>query len=298
MDFYSFNSCTPCAGIIGDTYSDSIKKDQVLIQELKKKIQALSDQIAYQQKEEQVKEINCEQIQKANAEIENRLNVLKRINHHMKKQLKQIQKSNNEHVENSTQTEDDEYSRLKLENEELKNQLQQLMELTHHNVDTQQKLTEKYQKKKRKLETLLNQNDDLKSKIKFSKNKREELNKKLASIMGKKSKYTTENKLILIRITETEGNLNEKELMNERLRSKLQDLTKKQQQVHRENFLNMSSRLFDIETRKATAENKTKQLKIMKEELQSTQEKIREKRMQIQQLSELLKQKQVQLYET
>ena len=114
----------------------------------------------------------------------------------------------------------------------------------------------------------------------------------------KKSKYTTENKLISIRITETEGNLNEKEMMNERLRLKLQDLTGKQQKIHHENVLNLSSRLFDIETRKATAEMKYKELNRMKDEIQSTQEKIREKRIQIQQLSEILKQKQAQLLET
>lgn len=298
MEFYSFNSCTPCSGIIGDTYSDSIKKDQILVQELKKRIQVLQDQISYQQQEEQDKEKNCEQIQKANSEIENRLNVLKRINYHMNKQLQQYHKSNTQRVDNFSQTEDDEYSRLKLENEELTNQFHQLMELTHRNVDTQQKLTEKYQKKTQKLETLKNQNDDLNSKLVSSKNKREELNKRLASVLAKKSKYTTENKLISIRITETEGNLNEKEMMNERLRLKLQDLTGKQQKIHHENVLNLSSRLFDIETRKATAEMKYKELNRMKDEIQSTQEKIREKRIQIQQLSEILKQKQAQLLET
>ena len=169
------------------------------------------------------------------------------------------------------------------------------MKLTHHNVDTQQKLTEKYQKKKTKLENLINQNDDMNSKLINSKNKREELNKKLASISAKKSKYITENKLISIRLIETEGNLNEKEMMIDRLRLKLQG---KQQKIHHENVLSLSSRLFDIETRKATAEIKSKELKRMKEELQSTQEKIREKKMQIQQLSEQLKQKQAQLYET
>ena len=298
MELFAFNSCTPCSGIIGDTYSDSIKRDQIIIQELKQKIEIFADQISNQQQEEQDQEINCVQIQKANLEIENRLNVLKRINYHLNYQLKQNQKSNNQHVDNFSQTEDDEYTRLKSENEELSEHFQQLMKLTHHNVDTQQKLTEKYQKKKTKLENLINQNDDMNSKLINSKNKREELNKKLASISAKKSKYITENKLISIRLIETEGNLNEKEMMIDRLRLKLQDLTGKQQKIHHENVLSLSSRLFDIETRKATAEIKSKELKRMKEELQSTQEKIREKKMQIQQLSEQLKQKQAQLYET
>lgn len=296
MEFFSFNSCTPCSGIIGDTYTDSIKRDQVLIQELKKRIHILSEQISKQQGEEQIKENKCEEIQKANLEITNRLNVLKRINHHMNKQLQKIQKSNVQHVDNFSQTEDDEYLQLKTENDELSVQLHQLMDLAHHNVDTQQKLTEKYQKKKRKLEDLINQNDDTNSKINVSKNKREELSMKLASISAKYSKYTTENKLISIRLTETEGNLNEKEMMNERLRQKLQDLSGKQQKIHHENVLSMSSRLFDIETKRATAEIKIKELNRMKDELASTQEKIREKKIQIQQLSELLKQK--QMYES
>lgn len=291
MEFFSFNSCTPCSGIIGDTYTDSIKRDQVLIQELKKRIHILSEQISKQQGEEQIKENKCEEIQKANLEITNRLNVLKRINHHMNKQLQKIQKSNVQHVDNFSQTEVDEYLQLKTENDELSVQLHQLMDLAHRNVDTQQKLTEKYQKKKRKLDDLINQNDDTNSKIKVSKNKREELSMKLASISAKYSKYTTENKLILIRLTETEGNLNEKEMMNERLRKKLQDLSGKQQKIHHENVLSMSSRLFDIETKRATAEIKIKELNRMKDELASTQEKIREKKIQIQQLSELLKQK-------
>ncbi|KAK8887058.1 hypothetical protein M9Y10_038094 [Tritrichomonas musculus] len=296
MEFFSFNSCTPCSGIIGDTYTDSIKRDQVLIQELKKRINILSEQISKQQGEEQIKENKCEEIQKTNLEITNRLNVLKRINHHMNKQLQKIQKSNVQHVDNFSQTEVDEYLQLKTENDELSVQLHQLMDLAHRNVDTQQKLTEKYQKKKRKLEDLINQNDDTNSKIKVSKNKREELSMKLASISAKYSKYTTENKLILIRLTETEGNLNEKEMMNERLRKKLQDLSGKQQKIHHENVLSMSSRLFDIETKRATAEIKIKELNRMKDELASTQEKIREKKIQIQQLSELLKQK--KMYES
>lgn len=296
MEFFSFNSCTPCSGIIGDTYTDSIKRDQVLIQELKKRIHILSEQISKQQGEEQIKENKCEEIQKTNLEITNRLNVLKRINHHMNKQLQKIQKSNVQHVDNFSQTEVDEYLQLKTENDELSVQLHQLMDLAHRNVDTQQKLTEKYQKKKRKLEDLINQNDDTNSKIKVSKNKREELSMKLASISAKYSKYTTENKLILIRLTETEGNLNEKEMMNERLRKKLQDLSGKQQKIHHENVLSMSSRLFDIETKRATAEIKIKELNRMKDELASTQEKIREKKIQIQQLSELLKQK--KMYES
>lgn len=291
MEFFSFNSCTPCSGIIGDTYTDSIKRDQFLIQELKKRIHILSEQISKQQGEEQIKENKCEEIQKANLEITNRLNVLKRINHHMNKQLQKIQKSNVQHVDNFSQTEVDEYLQLKTENDELSVQLHQLMDLAHRNVDTQQKLTEKYQKKKRKLDDLINQNDDTNSKIKVSKNKREELSMKLASISAKYSKYTTENKLILIRLTETEGNLNEKEMMNERLRKKLQDLSGKQQKIHHKNVLSMSSRLFDIETKRATAEIKIKELNRMKDELASTQEKIREKKIQIQQLSELLKQK-------
>ena len=119
MEFFSFNSCTPCSGIIGDTYTDSIKRDQVLIQELKKRIHILSEQISKQQGEEQIKENKCEEIQKTNLEITNRLNVLKRINHHMNKQLQKIQKSNVQHVDNFSQTEVDEYLQLKTENDEL-----------------------------------------------------------------------------------------------------------------------------------------------------------------------------------
>ena len=84
---------------------------------------------------------------------------------------------------------------------------------------------------------------------------------------------------------ETEGNINEIELMNEKLRGKLKDLSEIQQTNHNDSILNMSSRLYDIETRQAMAEMKSKELTRLKSELDHIRGKIELRKMQIKQIT-------------
>lgn len=283
--YISYNSCTPCSGDIGDIYSDSIEKYQKLVQEERNKVNALLSQLTELRKDKREKSEECAAIQEKNEEFEKRVNMLKKVTRTMEKELAKYDKTNVEHTDTPIQVIDEEYIQLKLNNEELQKQILELQEMAHQCVTSQQKLTHKYQKKKNKLKNLRIKSQKFNSQLDDSSRKQDELTQKLSHISAEKDKYKTENTRISIRLTETEGNINEIELMNEKLRGKLKDLSEIQQSNHNDSILNMSSRLYDIETRQAMAEMKSKELTRLKSELDHIRGKIELRKMQIKQIT-------------
>ncbi|OHS98618.1 hypothetical protein TRFO_34948 [Tritrichomonas foetus] len=232
--FISFSSCTPCAGAIGDSYADYIKNYQKIVGGLKDQIhnigQNLSEKIQYS--EQKIEE--CQALTYSNNEIYERLDVLKRINNTMNTEVIAHQISFKERAVNETQTDDEELAQLQAENEDLKFQVQQLLTMAHKAIDKQQKLVARYQNKKEKLNNLRVHKDTLLTKIDISHHKADDLEKKVIVLMAKKSCYKAENKRILMRLAETEGNLQESESMTEYLRNKLNELMEKQQKQQEE----------------------------------------------------------------
>lgn len=283
--YISYNSCTPCSGDIGDIYSDSIEKYQKLVQEERNKVNALLSQLTELRKDKREKSEECAAIQEKNEEFEKRVNMLKKVTRTMEKELAKYDKTNVEHTDTPIQVIDEEYIQLKLNNEELQKQILELQEMAHQCVTSQQKLTHNYQKKKNKLKNLRIKSQKFNSQLDDSSRKQDELTQKLSHISAEKDKYKTENTRISIRLTETEGNINEIELMNEKLRGKLKDLSEIQQSNHNDSILNMSSRLYDIETRQAMAEMKLKELTRLKSEFDHIRGKIELRKMQIKQIT-------------
>ena len=226
----AYCTITPCSGNISDNYADDIRYYQGIVGELREQLHQVGE--VYSSQLQYVDDTN-EEIQNLNKEtreLKNKLEYLKRINANLNQQVNSYQIQSSQRATIGTQIDDIELIQLKQDNELLKKQVQQLIEMTHHAIDTQQMLVNKYHNKKVKLQNLRLDCEDFSINIQKSKDKQRDLNQHIQYLAEVEALYKAENMRANLRLAETEGNLQESELMNEKLRQKYHELASRQHQ--------------------------------------------------------------------
>ena len=227
--FGPFNEPTPCAGPIDEAYAQGLNAYVKEIDYLKNEIQNVQHQTIVQKEEiKRVKKIEEEAIS-INKNARDELNITERVNHHLDCQIKAIQRYKNSLTSCSTQTYNNELMIARKENKDLLNQVQELLTMTNQSVNTQNVLLQKIQNKKQKIQNVKSQLNDLSKTYDDLVQTEMNLSNKINDANIMREQYKAENMRISLRITEAEGNIEESELNNSKLREICEQMRYKQQ---------------------------------------------------------------------
>ena len=289
--FVTLSTCAPCSSPIDDTYADAIRAYQREIRDLKGRVRACEQEC-------QSMSQSFSESEHENRELSEKINVLERINHHLSRELSSAHKRSGKMSSHETQTDNDEFLQLQTENENLKAQSRKMVKMMQDSIQKQQDLMDKINTKREKIEKMRALNETISQQLNETLEKNEELDHQVTNLSDKFHRYKTENKRLVLRLAETEGNLSESENSNSRLRQALNSASDKQQLRHSQDIVDMSARLFETEQKLQDAEAQVAELSQAKKELLEVTEKLNQSRAQCKQLAETLKHTQAFLLES
>lgn len=282
--FISLNTCAPCSGPIDKVYANCIRSYQNEIENLKDQIDELTNSSIELQSQEQEIQHEYQELKHENEELQNKISVIERINHHLQRQASVSQKKVNKYASTDVQTDLSEYGTLLNENINLKQNIQQLVAVAKDSLNSQQKVFSKFKHKEAKLESI-------RSAFNESNKKYEELSKTFEETNTKKQKYKAENKRLMVRLTEAEGNINEITEINTQLRLKIQDTTGRKEFASTMQS-GVGNKISETEKRLNDAEQKINELVRVKQELKNTKKELADSQQYVQKLKETLQQTQ------
>ena len=272
--FGPFESYSPCSGPIDEVYSNCVSAYENEIRDLTQLLSNLQNQI--QRNENKNKELvkYTEDLKKANIQMNEELSQLERVNHHVDRQLKAIQQSYSKLTNRETQTNQDDLLLAREENKYLKSQIQDLLAMSNDSLNAQSSLMVKIHNHKAKNAIMKNKNAELLMHLQESIERENELNNQISEETSQKINIKAENKRLMLRLAETEGNLEESDYVNSRLRLKLEQSNEKQKQVNGQEMLDMSAQIVEKEAALHELELQLNDMEKTKKELYDAQNEL------------------------
>ncbi|OHT03510.1 hypothetical protein TRFO_29117 [Tritrichomonas foetus] len=243
--FGPFEAYSPCSGPIDEVYASAINAYEKEIQKLQNQIIYMNDQIVKYEKAGKDLDQRTASLQNSNIRLKEELGNTERFNHQLDRQIKAIQKYKSMLTNKETQTNNNELLLARKDNADLKNQIQELITVTNNSINKQNTILQKINHKKEKMTSLKNEVQTATSDLEKSVNRENDFIKKIVKIKNKKKNYKADNMRLNLRLTETEGNLDESDLLNERLRNKYEQLQDKQKQINTQEILNRQREIYE-----------------------------------------------------
>ena len=272
--FGPFESYSPCSGPIDEVYSNCVSAYENEIKELQRKLLEMQNQIKYHENKKKELIKKTEDLKSSNAQMNEELIRFERVNHHIDRQLKAIQQNNSKLTNRETQTSQDDLNLAREENKYLKSQIKDLLEMSNESLNVQSSLAAKNQKNKAKIAMMKSKNNELLMNLQESIKRENELHNQISEETSQKINIKAENKRLILRLAETEGNLEESDYINSRLRLKLEQSNEKQKQINGQEILDMSSQIVEQEAILRDLELQLGDLDNTKEELSNAQKEL------------------------
>lgn len=290
--FGPFESYSPCSGPIDEVYSNCVSAYEKEINELKRLLSDLQNQTKQHEKKSKELTKYTEELKNANVQMNEEIGQLERVNHHADRQLKAIQQRYSKLSSRETQTSQNDLLLAREENKNLKSQIQDLLAMSNESLSIQSTLMLKTHNSKAKIAIMKNKNQELSMNLQESIERENEINNQIFDETSQKNNIKAENKRLILRLAETEGNLEESDYINSRLRLKLEQSNEKQKQVNGQEMLDMSSQiveqeaiLHDLELQISDLEKTKKELENAQKELMKEKEKYKTLQKSIEDLS-------------
>lgn len=290
--FGPFESYSPCSGPIDEVYSNCVSAYEKEINELKRLLSDLQNQTKQHEKKSKELTKYTEELKNANVQMNEEIGQLERVNHHADRQLKAIQQRYSKLSSRETQTSQNDLLLAREENKNLKSQIQDLLAMSNESLSIQSTLMLKIHNSKAKIAIMKNKNQELSMNLQESIERENEINNQIFDETSQKNNIKAENKRLILRLAETEGNLEESDYINSRLRLKLEQSNEKQKQVNGQEMLDMSSQiveqeaiLHDLELQISDLEKTKKELENAQKELMKEKEKYKTLQKSIEDLS-------------
>lgn len=290
--FGPFESYSPCSGPIDEVYSNCVSAYEKEINELKRLLSDLQNQTKQHEKKSKELTKYTEELKNANVQMNEEIGQLERVNHHADRQLKAIQQRYSKLSSRETQTSQNDLLLAREENKNLKSQIQDLLAMSNESLSIQSTLMLKIHNTKAKIAIMKNKNQELSMNLQESIERENEINNQIFDETSQKNNIKAENKRLILRLAETEGNLEESDYINSRLRLKLEQSNEKQKQVNGQEMLDISSQiveqeaiLHDLELQISDLEKTKKELENAQKELMKEKEKYKTLQKSIEDLS-------------